>query len=76
MNQSQSTQKTTKVNSSQSSHSALPNGAGCFDDLAAAHYRLTHAFPMTWSKCTTNGAQCSYDLVAAHYQMAHAVLMT
>ena len=25
---------------------ALPNGACCSDDLAAAHYRLAHAVPM------------------------------
>ena len=27
----------------------LPNGAHCSDDLAAAHYRLVHAVPMTLS---------------------------
>ena len=28
------------------SHSALPNGARCSDDLAAAHYQLAHAVSM------------------------------
>ena len=37
-----------------SSRSALPNGAHCFDDIAATHYQLANAVPMTYPQRTTN----------------------
>ena len=72
------------------SSSALLIGTRCYNDLAAAHFRLAYVVPMTYPQRTTDwrtlfrwpsrcalliGSGYSDDLVAMHYRLVHSVLM-